>query len=257
MAQPLKRRPFQGVCTVVRFNWHLHAIALAAIVVLLAGAVFLTGPTALICAVLAVSAVFSVALSLLATWHAYDASGLYQTDWLAPEMESACHAANIHAGFDETTVILKSGFPDIEWKVFDFFDPVKHTEISIRRARKAHPPSPDTMAIHTERIPLEDGSLDRALLILAAHEIRDHGERAGFFRELKRVLAPGGRVIVTEHLRDLANIAAYSIGAWHFHSRAEWLASFEAAGFHVAREIRNNLLLTTFILEADANTNTP
>jgi hypothetical protein len=68
------------------------------------------------------------------------------------------------------------------------------------------------------------------------------------------VLAPGGRVIVTEHLRDLANIAAYSIGAWHFHPRAEWFATFRAAGFHVAREFRNNLLITTFVLEPDANT---
>ena len=52
-----------------------------------------------------------------------------------------------------------------------------------------------------------------------------------FFRELKRVLAPGGRVIVTEHLRDLANIAAYSIGAWHFHQRARVARHLPCRGF--------------------------
>lgn len=253
MAQPLKRRPFQGVWTIIRFNWHLHAIALAAILMLLAGAVYSKGLTALICAVLAVLAVLSVMLSLLSTWHAYDASGLYQPSWLAPELEHSRNAANIHAGFDETTAILTSAFPDIQWQVFDFYDPAKHTEISIRRARRAHPPAPGTMQIRTDRVPLADASLDRALLILAAHEIRDHEERVAFFHELNRVLIPGGRIIVTEHLRDLANIAAYSIGAWHFHTRAEWLATFQAAGFRVARELRNNLLITSFVLEADAN----
>jgi SAM-dependent methyltransferase len=253
MAQPVKRRPFQGVWTIIRFNWHLHAIALASIAVLITCAFFLTGIPALLCVVLAAAAALSVMLSLLATWHAYDASGLYHLSWLATELESARHAANIHAGFDETTTALKSGFPDIVWQVFDFYDPVKHTEISIRRARRAHPPSDHTIPIRSDHIPLADSSLDRAVLILAAHEIRGHDERVTFFRDLNRVLAPGGRVIVTEHLRDLANIAAYSVGAWHFHRRREWLATFQAAGFQVAREFRNNLLITTFVLQPDAD----
>jgi SAM-dependent methyltransferase len=254
MAQPVKRRPFQGVWTIIRFNWHFHTIALAAIAVLWVAAVALSGLAALVCALFAVSAAFTVMMSLIATWHAYDASGLYQLGWLAPELDHARRAGNIHAGFDETSILLKHEFRDITWHVFDFYHPAKHTEISIRRARRAQAPSPETIAIQTDHIPLADASLDRALLILAAHEIRDHDERVSFFRELKRVLAPGGRVIVTEHLRDFANIAAFSVGAWHFHPREEWLATFHAAGFRVAREFRNNLLITTFVLEPDADT---
>jgi SAM-dependent methyltransferase len=254
MAKPLKRKPFQGVWTIIRFNWHLHAIALAAITVLWAGTAYLTGYASLLCTVLAVSVTLSILLSLLATWHAYDASGLYQTAWLAPDLKKARRAANIHAGFDETTVLLKSSFPEISWQILDFYEPAKHTEVSIRRARRAQPPSPDTLAIRTDHIPLADNSLDRALLILSAHEIRNHDERVAFFRELKRVLTSDGRVIVTEHLRDLSNIAAYSIGAWHFHPRKEWLATFQAAGFRITRELRNNLLITTFILAPDADT---
>jgi SAM-dependent methyltransferase len=252
MAGSVKRGPFQGVWTIIRFNWHLHVMALAAITVLVTAALSLTGHAALLFAALAVAVMLSVFISLLASWHAYDASELYDTTWLAPEMEQARRAANFHAGFDETTSLLKSAFPSAEWLVFDFYDPKKHTEISIRRARRVHPPSSQTLAIHTDHIPLANASLDRALLILAAHEIRDPAERAGFFRELQRVLAPGGRVIVTEHLRDPANIIAYTIGAWHFHTRSQWLATFQAAGFRVARQFRNNLLITTFILEPNA-----
>ena len=193
MAESVKRRPFQGVWTIIRFNWHLHAIALCAIPILVAGAIYLTGIMALACALLAVCVAMSVLLSLLATWHAYDTSGLYQLSWLAPVFGNTSRSANIHAGFDETSALLKTEFPGIDWLVFDFYDPAKHTEISIRRARKAQPPSPETQAIRTDHIPLADASLDRALLILAAHEIRDHEERVVFFRELKRVLAPDGR----------------------------------------------------------------
>lgn len=250
MAGRMKRKPLQGVRTVVRFNWHLHAAASGAIVLPALAGCFLTGMAAAACFVLSAAALGSLLLSLAATWLAYDAGGLYELSWLAPWVEKAASGANLHAGFDETTMLLQESFPGVRWHVFDFYDPRKHTEISIRRARKAHPPAPQTVGIDTDRIPLADGSLDVAVLLLAAHEIRNRDERAGFFRELRRTLAPGGRVIVTEHLRDAANILAYSPGAWHFHPRGEWLATFDAAGFRVAREFRNNPLITTFILEA-------
>jgi len=253
MANSVTRRPLQGIWTIIRFNWHFYAIALAAIFILFASAVVLPEKAAIVSTLIAGCVAASVLLSSLATWHAYDASGLYQLSWLAPELAHARRAANIHAGFDETSNLLANEFPDTDWMIYDFYDPAKHTEISIRRARGAHPPSPKTVVIRTDRIPQPDASVDCVLLILAAHEIRDHGERVGFFIELKRVLAPDGHIIVTEHLRDLANIASYSIGAWHFHSRGEWLATFQAAGLRVAREFRNNLLITTFVLTPDAN----
>ncbi len=254
MSHAISRHCCQGVWTVLRFNWHLHLIALVGIIASISAAVFLTGPVSLLFAALAFGAVCSVLLSFVATWIAYDASGLYQSDWLRPLVANARHAANIHAGFDEITPILHESFPMTAWKIFDFYHAEKHTEISIQRARKAHPPDPTTISIDTEKIPLNDQSIDCAVLFLAAHEIRDHRERVAFFRELRRVLAKYGKIVVTEHLRDAANIAAYSIGAWHFHSRAEWLSTFREAGLHVANEHRNNLFITTFLLVADENT---
>ena len=254
MAAPMKRRPLQGVWTVIRFNWHLHAIALLSIAALSVAAGCLTGYASAAAAALAAGAALSLLSSLFATWLAYDAGGLYHMEWLAAFIGEPRRAANIHAGFDETTPLLVAAFPRTEWRIFDFYQPAKHTEISIRRARQAHPPAPGTVAIQPENIPLADAALDTAVLFLAAHEIRDHRERVGFFRELKRVLAPGGRVIVTEHVRNPANIAAYSIGAWHFHTRSDWLAAFHGAGLRVVREFRNNPFITTFVLASDENT---
>lgn len=252
----MKRRPLQGVRTVVRFNWHFFAGAAAAIAVLSLGARALSSPASELALAAAIAASVAVFISLFATFIAYDATGLYSFAWLDHWMRveeppgRPLAAANIHAGFDETSELLAERYPVFAWSVFDFFDAAKHTEISIRRARAAHPPRPDTVALRDGVIPRPDASFDRILLILAAHEIRDHAERAAFFRELRRAVRPGGLIIVTEHLRDPANLLAYNLGAWHFHTPAEWLATFADAGLEVVARRQINPFVTTFVLRA-------
>lgn len=247
----MKRSPFQGVSTVVRFNWHLYVIAFGASAALFVLAALTSGWLALACLAVSTLAILSIGISLAATWLAYDASGLYRLHWLDPWLAGQGRAANINAGFDETTALLRDRFPCFVWSVFDFYDPARHTEISIRRARNACPPAAETIAISTRRLPVPDASLDRILLILAAHEIRDAGERIAFFRELRRALAPGGLIIVTEHLRDLPNIAAYNVGAFHFHRPSTWRASFAAAGFIPVATLKPAPLITAFVLKPD------
>ena len=133
---------------------------------------------------------------------------------------------NIHAGFDETSILLSTKFPDAELIVFDFYDPEKHTEVSIKRARKAYPSYPNTKKIITSTIPLGDSCADKIFVTLAAHEIRDDNERIIFFKELYRILKTGGQIFVTEHHRDLYNFIAYTIGFFHFHSYSTWTNTF-------------------------------
>lgn len=244
----MKRHRCQGVWTIVRFNWHFFVLAGLGVVALLAASTFLAPLPAFLAHIAALSAAVSIFVSLAASYLAYDASGLYELKWLAPWMPADGDAANIHAGFDETSPLLKTHHPGLRWHVLDFYDPKKHTEISIRRARAVHPPQPGTRAFSTDALPLSDGSLDRVLLLLAAHEIRDHDERVRFFHELRRSLRPDGLVIVTEHLRDPANLVAYTIGAWHFHTPTEWIATFAEAGLVVVAREKTNRFITTFVL---------
>lgn len=245
----MSRSAFQGVSTVVRFNWHLYALALGGATILSLVACLVPAWLARPLLLLPALVVLSVAVSLTATWLAYDSSGLYRLRWLDPWMPAGCKAANIHAGFDETTGLLRTRFPAVSWHVLDFYDPVKHTEISIRRARRAHPPATDTTAIPTRNLPFADAFFDRILLTLAAHEIRDTDERIGFFRELHRTLADNGLLIVTEHLRDPKNIAVYNLGAWHFHSPSAWKTAFATSRFEVVAVLKPAPLITTFILK--------
>lgn len=244
----MKRTPFQGVRTVLRFNWHLYALGLCLVGLCLGSAFVAPGVWRSGLLLAAFGAIAGLAIPTLATWYAYDATGLYDLTWMSRWVRPEGQGANIHAGFDETTILLEEHYPRVGWHVFDFYDPAKHTEISIRRARKTQVPHPRTLTIRSTSVPQGDRSLDTVVLMLAAHEVRDLSERVALFRELSRVLRPGGKVLVVEHLRDWFNIMAYSVGAWHFHTRREWMKTFESAGFIVSAEYRPNGLITAFVL---------
>ena len=78
------------------------------------------------------------------------------------------------------------------------------------------------------RLPIPTGTVEAALLLLSAHELRTDAARLALFTELRRVLGPGGRVVVAEHLRDAANFLAFGPGFLHFHSRRTWAALLRA-----------------------------
>lgn len=243
------RKPFQGVMNIIRFNWHFYALSASiAFFIFLAQHYFIslrvTGN------MLVLLIVCTTLISLAVSAYIYDFSDLYKLSWLN-HLNSAKKEKiiNISAGFDETSSLLKSKFENVELFVADFYDPAKHTEVSIKRARKAYLPLPETQRVSTIDLPIQDNSADKIFIILSAHEIRDEMERITFFRELQRVLKPNGKVIVTEHLRDTANFLAYNIGFFHFYSKAVWMKTFRSSGLELVEEIKITPFITTFILE--------
>lgn len=85
-------------------------------------------------------------------------------------------------------------------------------------------------------------------LILSAHEIRNERERHVFFRELKRILKPGGHIVVTEHLRDLPNFLVYTIGFFHFMPAGAWRRAFRDTGLRIEQQFSITPFIRTFIL---------
>jgi SAM-dependent methyltransferase len=234
------RKPFQGVGNIIRFNWHFYLSALVLVVILLLLKMMMGGLILLVV----------LAETLLVSYYIYDVSGLYNMSWAGQVIpRDGALIVNIHAGFDETSVLLQERFPASELRVFDFYDPARHTEISIKRARRAYPAYTGTRRIDTGTVPLRDDEADRIFVIFAAHEIRDPMEREAFFSELKRVLRDDGRIFVTEHLRDLPNFLAYNVGFFHFLSKRRWYIAFEKAGLAITGEVRVNPFIRTFILE--------
>lgn len=248
------RKPFQGVWNIIRFNWHFYIVALVAVVAILLLDHYTEGVFYLYKNVLLLLILGSTSITLLVSWYVYDLSGLYQLNWIENPANKVKTIVNINAGFDETSDLLKEKFKASELIVLDFYDPSLHTEVSIERARKAYPPYPGTRLVKTAELPLTDTSADRIFVLLAAHEIRNKEEQVAFFRELRRILQPAGRILVMEHLRDLPNFLAYNIGFFHFHSKKSWYRTFQNAGLHIAAEIKITPFITTFILEKNGIT---
>ncbi len=250
------RKPFQGVGNIIRFNWHFYLLSLFILAALFFAQNVTKGVFQSLLLLAFVGALITTFVSLLVSYYVYDVSKLYELDWIKDLDLSGetLRIANINAGFDETSILLKDKFKSAELLVFDFYDPTKHTEVSIKRARKAYPPYPNTQAIKTSHIPLQNNSIDAVFAILSAHEIRDEAERITFFQELQRILQANGTIAVTEHLRDTANLLAYNIGFFHFHSKATWLHTFEMAGLKVQKEIKITPFISTFILQKNGTT---
>ena len=110
------------------------------------------------------------------------------------------------------------------------------------------------MQINTNHIPLANHAVDRIFVILSAHEIRNEVERMMFFKELSRVIKPSGKIFIIEHLRDAANFLAYTIGFFHFYSKASWCSIFKNADLMIEKEIKHTPFISIFILQKYGNT---
>lgn len=244
------RKPFQGVWNIVRFNWHFFVVVLILLITLIFISIQLDATYQTYCYGIGILLILPTVLSLLVSFYVYDWSNLYEFKWIQQlDIPKSAQLVNINAGFDETSALIAQKFPTAQLSVFDFYNPKQHTEVSIKRARKAYPPYPNTQSISTNRLPLEAQTVDAIFAILSAHEIRDANERIAFFQALARSLKNDGQIIITEHLRDLPNFLAYNIGFFHFHSKTTWQQTFKAANLTVVQSIPNTPFITTFILK--------
>lgn len=239
------RKPFQGIMNILRFNWHFYVIAVITIVLAMMGAGYVKELRILY--FVALLAFVATIISLAVSFYIYDLSGLYNLDWINSTKEERL-IVNIHAGFDETSRLLENKYRNAELRIIDFYNPEKHTEVSVKRARKAYPNLPQTITADTGNLPVADASADQVFVIFSAHEIRDKEERAAFIKELARIVKPGGEIYLTEHLRDSANFLAYNIGCLHFYTKQSWLQLFRNANLKLRKEFKITPFVSTFII---------
>jgi SAM-dependent methyltransferase len=239
---------------IVLFNWPFYAAALGAVaaaplVVPALPSRWLRGPAWAGAALVAAWLVGS----LVASWIVYDRSRLMQWDWVLRALGFSPRSwINLHAGHDESSEALGRLFAQASGRVFDIFDAGEMTERSIARARRRslRGQRQPVAAEHADyrRLPLANGTIDVATLLLSAHELRSEQARGALFTELRRVLGPGGRVVVAEHLRNWANFLAYGPGCLHFHSRRTWLRCFARHRFDVHAEFSITPFVRVFVL---------
>jgi len=239
-AQPVSRGPFDGVLQIVRYNWSLYALAIAGSALVVAVVLLFHLPAVLswVLVIGAGAGAFWLLVSLAVSHYIYDRSGLYHWSWILDELGlRPRRLVNITAGLDETSGALRQLYPDCELTVLDIYNPEAMPEPSIARARLEGHAQAGTVPADFRALPLEAGSVDTALVIFTAHELREPASRDVFFKEARRVLVPGGRLLLVEHLRDGWNLAAFGPGAFHFFPRSEWRRVARSAGFDVDLEL--------------------
>ena len=238
------RKPFQGVSNIVRFNWHFYiGVVLLYIALFFLKNILPTNYNFIFTSIFYLTLI----ITFIVSFYIYDLSGLYNLKWL-PDSNENLEIVNIHAGFDETSELLKSKYSNSNLKVLDFYDPKKYTEVSIKRARKAYPAYPNTISTTTFNLPIQTNSTDKIFVIFSTHEIRENNERVIFFEELNRILKARGEIYVTEHLRDFSNFFAYNIGFFHFLNRQSWLNVFSISNLTIKKEQKLNSFVTNFTL---------
>jgi SAM-dependent methyltransferase len=248
----MKSSGFEGVKRVIQFNWPMYAAALVTIAVACAiitqvdphslwHALLLVGV-----ALIAIQTIFS----LVASYWVYDLSPLHHWQWLTeiPKGKVAT-IVNIHSGYDETTGALNQYFPDAQVATIDLYPALNRREPSIERARRLYAPLSQPLCSTLTDWPLPDSSIDMTLIAFSAHEVRSRDERVQLFKQVNRLLSPeSGRVVLVEHLRDVANTVAYGPGVLHFLSAHEWLECAALSGLQVVKQYRLTPFVGIFIL---------
>lgn len=224
---------------VIRFNWPKYLGAAAtATAALAAGAAAAPGWIRyLLWAAAAPGGIWTLT-SLAATWWVYDHRKVYQR--LTADLIHVGEWAAVHAGFDESVPALRASTGRPPAAVAQI---TVSPGASLRRARKLSQRSA------ADSLPLTASSLDTIFVTFAAHEVRDAAGQRALFAALHRALAPGGRLIITEHSRDAANFAVYGPGALHFQPLRTWYARAAEAGLTRASQVSITPFVTRIMFQ--------
>ena len=143
------RAKYAGVLSILQYNWHFYAASLCALVGIGALLWFRLLPRAgeaLLIGAATLTAFWSLS-SLLVSYYVYDNRGVTRWNWIPGILSFPPQRwLNIHAGLDESTLILTQFFPNTRYMVVDIYDPQEMTEPSIARARRMHP-SPEPAVV--------------------------------------------------------------------------------------------------------------
>ena len=227
-----------GAIRIFSYNWPVFVSTWGGALAALCAVRWLPAPGSWLLAFAALGALGWSLVSLLVSSYIYDKSALVSGRWVPGLLGSQVRTwATVHAGLD-AEVQLDAVMPGQCVARLDIFDGRVMASPSITRARGITAVTQVATSCAPTSLALEDESCDALVIAFTAHEIRDRVAREAFFDELGRVLRPGGKALLVEHLRDFPNFLAFGPGFLHFVARAEWLRLAAHAKLAVASETR-------------------
>jgi SAM-dependent methyltransferase len=244
---------FARALRIAGYNWPLYVAAGLGVVVCGTLALIPGVPTPVrwAGAIGAGVAAWYAAASFLAFHWMFDRSQLLCGQWLKQELaEEPARWIQINVGLEETTLPLEEVFAGSAGKTLDLYDPAVMTEPAVTRAKQDKSQAA-SVPVRPEALPVEDAWADLVVVTLAAHEIRNAVKRELFFRELRRIVSPTGKVVLVEHLRDLAAALAFGPGIFHFFPRSQWLQTGSRCGLELVGERSITPFVRVFVYRRD------
>jgi SAM-dependent methyltransferase len=185
------------------------------------------------------------------TWWVFGARAERRWAWVEATAGRPRRWLNLTTGFDDSTATLRRRL-DADGRAVDVFDPTIDHEPALRRARRRYPVGSVSVAPSALEAAIETGVFDTVFLLMAAHET--HGaQRQALFRVAARTLRPEGRLVLVEHLRDIANLVAFGPGAMHFATRADWLAVAAESRLTLVEETRLTPFVAGFVFRREVD----
>jgi len=238
-------REFSGTIRILRFNWPYYVMSGLVFIACISAVFFpISSIVKSFIIVAGLIGVYFTIASIFVSYWVYDRSDLYRLTWLERiGLSAQTEIANIHAGYDETSHLLRLHFKNVV--SYDFYDPIENTERSIERARKFSTGTSDRKMKIGDKI----GPCDAIFLVLSAHEIRREVSRVEFFRALRASMPASGHIVLIEHLRNLANFLAFGPGFLHFLSDRTWKAAIEKSGLASKMEFAITPFLRCYVIQ--------
>ncbi len=142
------------------------------------------------------------------------------------QLPAAPTIADIHIGTYRHSFMFHELLPDAAIYSIDCKREPRFTEeLAVREVQALETPPTDShiTTIYTEdfRIPLEDNSCDVVVFGFGTHEIPDQ-ERETIFEDARRILKPGGKLLLFEHGIDTLNYFIFGPVIYHVTKAKDW-----------------------------------
>lgn len=171
------------------------------------------------------------------------------------QLEPTAHFAHVGLGLRRTPVELGRRLTRGRLTVIDVYNPQLAPATALARARipagSPQMPPPDPR-LHwrdgqIDLLPLPDSSVPVVTVDRTLGNLWQHGDRLLLLGEIRRILVPGGKLLLAEEARTRAAFLAWGPAALQRPPLAYWQALLAEAGFRIQKETDLHELVHYFL----------
>ena len=237
---------YSGTLEYARYRWPTYLIGYGGFIVLLVTAIFISmvqgwyGLSNLALAILLIIVYFFIA-SLWAVHKLYDEDAIVELIYETGNLNADSHLIYIDLGLKRVAVAAARRLTTGHISVVDVYNPQLAPASWLSRAvqRTIQPeedPRLDWRVGSIDLLPLPDQTAPTVLLIMAASEFNQEGDRIGLLKEITRILTPEGTLLLVERTRTLSNWLVLGPAALRLEKVEYWKTLLSNNGFEVIRE---------------------